>query len=97
MAIKQIVRAAMEERAPQLLAELKQSGNLEAFIQERSEQILSLTNSLAYKMAVAEGANEAHGMARVAIFNGALHHAREIVLAEQLEFQPEETSRPSQD
>lgn len=97
MKTSNLVREALKHKAPELMAELQSSGNLEAFIMERSEEISSLTTSLAHQIAVKQGMNEVQGMERTAIYNAALHQAREIVLAEQLEFPPEETSRPSQD
>lgn len=93
-----MVLQALKDRSPSLHAELAGSGQLNSFVKERAETISSLTTSLAHRMANQFGYGKTDDpMERARIMNGVLPQAREIVLAEQLEFPPDETSRPSQD
>ena len=55
----QLILEALKEKAPQLLAELKESGSLDQFLQDKTEQISSLTNSLAMQIAKHHGMDKA--------------------------------------
>jgi len=97
MNISQVVRSALKDRAPKLMAELQSSGTLEEFIQDKASEISSLTTSLAQRIAVNQGLNQAEGQKRAQIMDAAMQSAQEIVLAEQLEFPPEATYQQNQD
>lgn len=97
MKTEQIVLQALKDKAPALHKDLAASGGLRAFVSGRAEEINSLTTSLAHRMANQAGYSKTDNpIERQRIMNGILPQAREIVLAEQLEFQQDETSRPSQ-
>ena len=96
--MEELVLAALKNKAPELLKGLKEDGELNEFVKDRAEEINSLTTSLAHQIA----ANQGHGktndpLEKAGIMNSAIQAAREIVLAEQLEFPPDETSPQNQD
>ena len=88
MRTDQLVLAAMKEKAPQLLAQLKESGSLDQYIQTLAEDISSEITTLSLQIAIKHGYNDPDKTLpeRVAIHNGAIPLAREIVLAELLDF-----------
>lgn len=95
-ATESMVLAALKDKAPHLHRELTDSGALDEFVKGKAEEISSLTTSLAHRMANQFGYGKTDDpMERARIMNGVLAQAREIVLAEQLEFPQDETSRPS--
>ncbi len=91
-----LVRLALQDKAPHLFKDLAASGGLNAFVKDKAEEISSLTTSLAHRMANQFGYSKTDDpMERQRIMNGVLPQAREVVLAEQLEFPQDETSRPN--
>ena len=95
---EKMVLQALKDKAPDLHKELMESGKLKGFVRERAEEIAALTTTLAHQMADKQGyAKTEDPMERARIMNGVLPMAREVVLAEQLEFPQDETSPQSQD
>ncbi len=92
--MEEVVRLALKDKNPTLFKELSESGELAAFARERAEMIGRMTNDKANQIAVKFGIKDTDDpMEKARIKNGALPMAREIVLAEMLEFPPDETFR----
>lgn len=88
--LDKLVHRALKDKAPSLLKELAANGKLRAFVKEKTEEINSLTTSLATEMAPNFGYNKTDApMERARIMNGVMPMAREKALAEVLEFPPE--------
>ena len=89
---------ALKHKSPLLMEELRLRGNLEAYIEEMASEISSATTSLALQIAKKHGYDQVKTMMEgVALLNGAIPLAMEIVLAEMLEFPQDETSPQNQD
>ena len=96
--MEELVLAALKNKAPELLKDLKEGGELNEFVKDRAEEINSLTTSLAHQIAEKQGHGKTDDpLEKTGIMNSAIQAAREIVLAEQLEFPPDETSPQNQD
>lgn len=91
MRTDQLVMEALKHKAPQLMAELQASGNLEEYVSNLTEEIPLEIGSLSMTIAKKQGYDQESDFAkRVGILNSATQVAREIVLAEMLEFPQEE-------
>ena len=94
--LQQTIEMALKERYPQLHASLAASGGLRRYAQEMADQISSQAGSLTLEQRTKEGWDKLGPMECAARMRTADHLNREALLAEALEFLPDETSPPSQ-
>jgi hypothetical protein len=88
------VRAALKEKNPALFQQLTKAGILTAFVQDQAEEINDQIVTLMMQMASKQGCFKPPFMdplKRVGIMNSADKMAREIVLAEMLNFPTDES------
>lgn len=100
MSMIQTVLLAIKDKAPQLHRQLRANGELNQYAADLAEQIQENVGIEARKIAEHHGYSKllkTEPMKAVGVMNMAGVLAREIVLAQMLEFPPEETSPPSQD
>lgn len=77
----------LKEKSPTLYRRLAESGELDEFVTTRAEEISDAVGTLTMEIAAKNGANKTTDyMEKVGILNMAQSQAREIVLAEMLEF-----------
>ena len=98
MNTEKLVLAALKEKSPALHRQLAQSGKLQAFVKERSEEIADQRATLTMEIANRNGLQKADPMKAVGIMSQADSLATESVLSAMLEFPQDETSpqRPAE-
>ena len=100
MNTEKLVMAALKEKAPALLQQLTQSGELRQFVMDQAEEITDQIGTLGMQIASKRGCFKPpfpDPMTKVGIMNMANSMATEIVLHEMLQFPQDETSPSSQD
>lgn len=93
----QMLKAAMQERAPALFESLQASGGLNAHVQDLADQISSTAVDLTQQQRMREGWDKLGPMECAAKMKMAAALNREIALSQALEFPQDETSRQSPD
>jgi hypothetical protein len=87
MSMQSLVKAALKDKSQTLYRQLAKSGELDGFVTTRAEEISDAVGTLTMEIAAKNGANKTTDyMEKVGILNMAQSQAREIVLAEMLEF-----------
>lgn len=82
-----LVKAALKDKNPALFKELSATGQLSQFVREKSDEIRSAIVTLTMEMSAKDRAKHANDpMAISSLLKGHEAAAREIVLAEMLEF-----------
>ena len=88
-----LVREALKHKSPALFSSLQHSGKLNEFVQETADEIASQIVSLVHQMRMHGKWDSLPPMELAQNLKMADATAREIVLAEMLEFPQDETSR----
>jgi hypothetical protein len=93
--LQKTIEAAMRDKAPRMYADLKASGRLMSTIRDLESQINEQVTTAVMEQRLREGWDRLPLLENAARMKAAESLAREIALAEVLQFPPDETSNQS--